>query len=772
VNDPKFPFGKRAASHPTSASAPARPALDVAGLVAELLPHKEELLSAIIDRIPVMITIYEPNTKVLHLNAEFERIVGWTNAEAAGVSLMEACYPDPIYRHQVAKFMEECSERWMDIRMRTRYGHDIETTWANIRLSDGIQVGIGIDITDRKRADHAVRESEARLQTLADAVPAMVWSCDPEGRAVYMNRRWYEYTGQSAEASVGFTWVDTVHCDDVARVLAQWQHSRDTGEPYETELRYRRSDGNYRWHHVRALPAFDAEGRIERWYGCSVDVHDIKVAAEVIAAGERRFAAAFRLNPVPMGILTLDGRYLEVNDAMAAHSGYSRDEIVGKTTADLKFFVDPDERADYYRILEQEGRVHGFATRLRVASGEVRDCVLSAERIELEGQDCILAVRIDVTERMAAEQRLREADRRKDEFLAMLAHELRNPLAPIRNAAELLRRLDPIAPQARNAVDLIARQAGHMARLVDDLLDVSRVTQGKVTLVSAPVELAATIHAAVELARPLIDVRHHALTLTLPHAPLYVEGDPARLAQIVGNLLNNAAKYTEDGGKIALRLARQGNLACVSVEDNGIGIAPDLLPHVFDLFTQADRSLDRAQGGLGIGLSLVKSLVELHGGSVMATSAGVGRGSTFTVCLPLSSAPPHEQAAAQMSTLAAPRRLLVVDDNVDAAQSIAMLLELQGHTVRTAYDGYSALRMLSDFKPHGVLLDIGLPGMDGFEVARRMRALNEGKSVTLIALTGYGQDEHRRRSREVGFDHHLVKPVEPDALLTLIGSLP
>ncbi len=381
----------------------------------------------------------------------------------------------------------------------------------------------------------------------------------------------------------------------------------------------------------------------------------------------------------------------------------------------------------------------------------------------------------DITERVQAETALREADRRKDEFLAMLAHELRNPLAPIRNAAQVLRLVGPSDTHQRWAREVIERQTQHLTRLVDDLLDVSRITQGKVKLTREPLDLSEIIHRAVEASRPLIDARRHQLTVTTPPEPVRLEGDLTRLVQVVGNLLNNAAKYTDEGGQIQIEAAGEGAEAVIRVRDNGMGLPADLLPHVFDLFTQADRTLDRSQGGLGIGLTLVRQLVELQGGRVEARSAGFGQGSEFTVRLP-ATAPavsPDTEAVAGESASSASRalKILVVEDNVDSAEMMSFLLKLGGHEVRTAHDGLEALEAARTFEPQAVLCDIGLPGMNGYEVAERLRQQPAFQQTPLIALTGYGEEEARRRSKEAGFDYHLVKPVEPDALDALLDSL-
>ena len=386
----------------------------------------------------------------------------------------------------------------------------------------------------------------------------------------------------------------------------------------------------------------------------------------------------------------------------------------------------------------------------------------------------------DVTERKRMEDNLRrlasdlsEADRRKNEFLAMLAHELRNPLAPISNAARALRLGGGDENALRSASEMLERQVGQMARLVDDLLDMSRITRGKIELRRERVELSYVVNQAVEVARPLCKSLDHQLSVTLPPHPVYLEADATRLAQVIGNLLNNACKFTERGGHVQLIVAQDDDrTVTISVRDNGIGIEADQLARVFEMFAQVDTSLERSRGGLGIGLTLVKTLVEMHAGSVEARSEGLGRGSEFVVRLPVLKdlpAPVPQEAAA--APAAAGRRILIVDDNEDGAESLSMLLDLCGNETHQAHDGAQALEAAERLRPDVVLLDIGLPGLNGYEVCRRIRQAPWGKDMVLVALTGWGQEEDRNRSREAGFNAHVVKPVDHDELVKIIAEL-
>ncbi len=422
------------------------------------------------------------------------------------------------------------------------------------------------------------------------------------------------------------------------------------------------------------------------------------------------------------------------------------------------------ERSGYQEIIRfrrpDDGRMLWLDVR-----GKVR-CDAAGEPFAVRG------VTLDVTERIRAEEDLRDAHRRKDEFLAMLAHELRNPLAPISSAAHLLKHVRLDETRLRDTTDIIIRQIGHITGLVDDLIDVSRVTRGLISTDKQPHDMKRMIADAVEQVRPVIDARGHRLAVLLPPDGAFVLGDHKRVVQVLTNLLNNAAKYTPEGGNIVMRMEVQGADVLVSVSDDGIGIAPELLPRVFDLFTQGERSADRAQGGLGVGLAVVRSLVELHGGRVAATSHGPGTGSTFTVALPLlpGQAQVHGRAAlpSEPALPERPLRILVVDDNPDAALMLSMLLEATGYDVVTENSSLAGLLRAASDLPDVCLLDIGLPEMDGYELARRIRATPALQGVTLIAVTGYGQADDRRKAIEAGFDHHLVKPVDSAELSALL----
>jgi two-component system CheB/CheR fusion protein len=488
-----------------------------------------------------------------------------------------------------------------------------------------------------------LQASEDTFRTLADTAPGLIWRNDEEGRNVFINRYFLDFTGRTAEEILGLGWRAILHPDDADDYIAGFLDAVRGRRAYRKQVRLRRRDGQWRW--------FDSYGH---------------------------------------PLFTLDRGY-------AGHVGMA----------------------------------------------------------------------LDITDAVQAEQALKEAGQRKDEFLAMLAHELRNPLAPISNAVQILRRPDG-RRKADRLIEMVGRQVHQIVKLVDDLMEISRITSGKISLEKRPVLLADVVAAAVETSRPLIDQARHTLLLSVPAEPLTLDVDSVRLTQVLANLLNNAARYTDAGGRIELTASRDGRQAVISVRDNGIGIPPDQLPQVFDMFTQVHRMAGRGHGGLGIGLAMVRNLVRMHGGSVEAHSAGPGQGSEFVVRLPLLAEAAPEPADARPADMApqplSGRRILVVDDNRDAAESLAMLLELDGAEVSVVHDGRAALAALepacSGRCPDAVLLDLGMPGMDGVEVARRIRLDPRLAGLRIAALTGWGQESDRARTREAGFDFHLTKPAD------------
>jgi two-component system CheB/CheR fusion protein len=492
------------------------------------------------------------------------------------------------------------------------------------------------------------------------------------------------------------------------------------------------------------------------------------------------------VNHVVDGIISIDehGTVKTFNPAAERIFGYAADEAIGRNVCMLMPEPDRGRHDAYIANYLRTGHAKIIGTGREVLGrrkdGSTFPMELAVSEFHIEDRRYFTGIVRDITERKQLESELRErveelaeADRQKNEFLAMLAHELRNPLAPMRNALYLLKSPKSDEASRERAGDILDRQMQHIVRLVDDLLDVSRIVRGKIELRREIIDLAEAVSHGVETSQPVIEAMGHELLLSFPEQAVWVDGDLVRLGQVVANLLTNAAKYTSEPGTIEVTVSRDQDDAVISVRDAGIGIPPEMLPRVFDLFVQADRSLARSQGGLGIGLTLVRRLVALHAGSVTAHSEGLGRGSEFIVRLPASPAPkpraarPAPEHAAAAS--AARQRVLVVDDNVDAANSIVLILQAAGFDVRCAYDGPSALAQARDYRPDVVVLDIGLPGMSGYEVARQLRGQREFAHTPLVAVTGYGQADDRRKSRDAGFDFHMTKPVDPARLKAFIA---
>jgi PAS domain S-box-containing protein len=502
---------------------------------------------------------------------------------------------------------------------------------------------------------------------------------------------------------------------------------------------------------------------------------------------EAKWRAIFGLSPIILCITGLeDGRIREVNETFLETTGYTREEILGRTVTDLGFWLDLEQRERGMKSLQAGTPIRGVETRFRMKNGEERVTVLAADVVMVDGQACILAALTDITDRKRAEEALREsreetealvaslraADRAKDGFLAMLGHELRNPLGTITNAVAVLDKIGG-NDTSRNLVSVIGRQAGHLARLVDDLLDVARLSSGKIELRLEPLDLHELARQSLDARTRLGGARGHSVEL-LGEA-VYAEGDRTRLAQVLDNLVDNAIKYTPPGGRVTVATERSGEAAVLRVRDSGIGMAPELVPRVFDFFTQAPQTLERSHENLGLGLALVKRLVELHGGSVSASSAGVGKGSEFTITLPGASEPTPRAAGPATGVRVSGKhlacRVLVVEDSADARLGLQLLLQQSGHSVETAGDGQDGLAKLRRFRPDVALIDVGLPGMDGYELARMARSQPETRDIRLIAITGYGQAADKRRALDAGFDLHLAKPVDPLALQELLNGI-
>ena len=602
-----------------------------------------------------------------------------------------------------------------------------------------------------------------------------------DGRIRDANDAFLSTSGYTREEILGRTpielglWMDPAQREEGIRELKAGRSVRNL------ECRFRVKNGDERVTVLSAdIVVFDGEMCI---LSALTDITDRTRAEAALRESERRFMVAFHANPLPMSITSLrDQRHLEVNEAALRHSGYSREETLGRSKADMGFGMSTEQRDRMLRLLHQEGRVRDFEVSFWTRAGEERRLLVNSEVITFGGEPAVLSVSLDITERTQHEahvlargqeaealaRSLRAETRAKDEFLAMLGHELRNPLGTLSNAVAVLERLEGDETM-RHVVAIIGRQTAHLARLVDDLLDVARVTSGKVELQRRVVELRALARRCLDALAQAGRTERHEVRLEGP--TVHVHADPARVEQVVNNLLDNAVKYTPPGGRVIVTTEWTGDAAVLRVRDSGQGIRTDLLGRVFDLFVQEPQSLDRSRGGLGLGLALVKRLVELHGGTVAAWSAGAGQGSEFTVRLPAVVPPEGELVGAGGATRAtvSPRRVLVVEDSPDARQSLRLLLELAGHEVETSEDGPSGLAKLGAFRPDVALIDLGLPGMDGYAVARELRRRPDTRAIRLVAVTGYGQAEDRRRALAAGFDQHVTKPVDATMLDDLLG---
>jgi PAS domain S-box-containing protein len=771
-----------------------------------------ELLRLATEASEGMVYEWNPTTRQVSRSPELERIVGVSPAEAdPGDSWwLDRIHPDDRGAMWAAIQAALAGGEHYSAEYRVRaddgaYRH----VWDRgliVRAPDGAVsrvVGNTVDVTGRKQAELAQQASEERLRFALDAGRIGAWEWNVRSGRVSWSEGLERLHGLEPGVFDGTyeAFMALVHPDERERLVAAIQCTLETGAPYSLEFRALKGDGSLQWIATQAQLFRDAEGQPDRLVGVSRDITVEKLADLARQESEEKFRTIVEAANEGIWLLNAAARVTFVNPRMADMLGFTPEEMLGRHKQD---FVFEEDRPAVEALVERRraGISEQVDLRFRHRDGrEVWALMVARPLFGASGEfRGILDLLTDITERKQAEEALREENRRKTEFLAMLAHELRNPLAPIINAVEILRVRDAADPIARKQRDVIARNARHLARLVDDLLEVSRINEGKIALRRVRVELAEVVEQAVTSARVLIEERRHRLAVSVPPEPLVLEADPTRLVQVLVNLLNNAAKYTPEGGEISLSASREDGEAVVRVRDNGVGMNPDLQERVFDLFVQGERNLARTEGGLGVGLTLSRRLVELHGGTISARSDGPGRGSEFTVRLPTSDfgfwildlpnspdrGSERAHAAAQQpapadgplearqnpkSKIQNPKstRVLVVEDNRDAAATLADLLELWGCEARVAHDGPAALAAAAEFRPDVILLDIGLPGLDGYQVARRLRESPGLGSARLVALSGYGDLEHRRRAEAAGFHHHLTKPVEPEALRRLLA---
>jgi len=718
--------------------------------------------------------------RLLEMNAAFERQSGLDRERALGRSIRDV--------------LPHIEQSWIDTygsvalgtppRRFERYSRDLDRHFSVYCFSPvrGRFAVLFTDVTERRRAEDALRLSEERLRAVLEDAAVGIMEVDEEDRFVDVNARFCAMLGYPRDELIGKT-IHEITAPEDLELTRQLNARVHAGElrVFNYEKRYLRRDGSRLWVYVTVAVVRDGVGRFLRAIVTADDITERKRVQDALRASEARFRSVFEQAAVGIARVRFsDARWIDVNDFFFRMLGRSRDEMLRTPWPAMTHPEDVEQDlVPFRRMAAGELDTYSVEKRFIHADGHHvwAKLTLSLVRDEQGKPDYEVAIIEDIGDRKRAEdalraanENLREADRRKDEFLGMLSHELRNPLAPIRNSLYILDHAEPQGQQVRRAKEVANRQIAHLTRLVDDLLDVTRIARGKIELRRGELDVAALARRTAEDHRALMQDRHVEFAVDVPDAPVIVDGDETRLAQILGNLLHNAAKFTPEGGRVTIGVAEEQGRAVIHVRDTGAGIEPEMIETIFDPFTQGKQTLARSEGGLGLGLALVKALVALHGGDVAAYSGGRGQGTDFVVSLPL--AEPRAvgtRGAALPAGRARPRRVLVIDDNRDAADSLAQLVSMAGHRPEVAYDAFEGLAKAAEDLPDVVLCDIGLPGMDGYEFARRFRALSASHPVRLVAVSGYAQPEDVARAVEAGFDSHVAKPPDPEMIAGLLG---
>jgi PAS domain S-box-containing protein len=745
------------------------------------LRESEERFRTLASHAPVGIFRSEPNGDNVFVNESWCEMAGLTPEEARGAGWMKALHPED--RDRVAGGWTQAVEHGEHSIAEFRFLRpDGVVTWlqgnaAPLRNADGELVGyIGTiaDITQHKRAEDALRNSERMYRAIGESIDYGIWVCDEEGNNVYCSESFLQLVGLTQEEASGTGWTQVLHPDDVEQTIAAWQQCVRSGLPWDIEHRCRGVDGRWRPVLARGVPVRNDNGRITAWVGINLDISELKQVENELRESEARFRTMADNAPVLIWINGMGGCQY-VNREYLRFAGVRPEDVSGMNWVDL---LHPDDREGYVKSYMDafEARAPFEAqVRMRRADGEYRwISSTGAPRLRIDGTFLgYVGCSVDVTDIKASEAALREADRRKDDFLAMLGHELRNPLAGIVTGAQVLSMLD-LKGDACEMQGVIARQASHMSQIVDDLLDVSRIARGKLTLRHQHVNLSRLVRDAVEDYRRSHELNAAELRVSLPLGDVWAWVDPTRITQALTNIVHNSIKFSSGANDIAVELSvdPERPVAAIAVTDHGIGMTRETLDRIFEPFNQADTSLERSRGGLGLGLALAKGLVELHGGTVSADSKGLGHGSRFTVTLPCEAAPDVPSTSASTSVKKA-RRVLIIDDRRDAILPLNKMLLIEGHQVATAMDGPAGLAMARAFLPEVILCDIGLAGdMNGYDVARALRKMPEFAQVYAVAVTGYGQEDDRRQAKEAGFDFHLTKPLDQAQVLDLMTRMP
>ncbi len=731
----------------------------------------------------------DTQANVTFMNPVAEAMTGWSQQDALGRPLEEvfrvvneetrAPVPNPVREvlrtGTVVGLANDSSLVRKDNAMLA-----IEDSAAPIRDAAGNIFGCVMvfhDVTQRRRAERALRANEDRLRDSARRLQLAMsasemgdWVWDAETNLMSLSPRAAQLFTLPANAPVSRDQLRAlVPPEDGVRTRLEFDRALLEKTDYKVEFRILRANGPPVWVAARGRGVYADHGGVVGMIGLIQDITERRQTEEL----RGRLAAVVESSTDAVVSKTLDSIITTWNQGAERLFGYKAEEVIGKP---ITILIPPDHIDEEATILEhiKNGEsVSPYQTVRRRKDGTLVDVSLAISPIRDSHGRIIGAAKIarDITSHKSAEAALRETDRRKDEFLATLAHELRNPLAPIRQAALIAQSPNATEAQKRWSHEVINRQVHNMALLLDDLLDISRITRGTLALRTQTTDLATIVAAAVETARPLIDIKRHTLSVQLPTERVEFAADPMRLAQVLSNLLTNAAKYTDPDGRIHLTATSAAGYITISVTDTGIGIPPEAMGSLFGMFSQVRSSKDRSEGGLGIGLALAKGVVELHGGTIEARSAGTERGSEFIIRLPLRA---ERTGQAQPSPRPGPeralrRRVLIADDNRDAAESLAMLLQMEGHEVTVVHDGREAVTAFDKMRPDAALLDIGMPGLNGYEIARIIRRAPHGRDVTLIAVTGWGQENDKSQATEAGFNHHFTKPVEPDAITALLA---
>ncbi|MEQ8765484.1 MAG: PAS domain S-box protein [Planctomycetota bacterium] len=735
--------------------------------------------------------IYEhrvPLDESTYHSEHWAQILGYTRDELPAYDkflkwLMEQVHPsdrdelDRAYNDFVAGRTEQCS---VETRLRHRSGH-----WMWVRgVSKALErnpdntvchvLGMMIDITDIKQVEESLRESEMRFREMADGLPILVWVHDETGDQQLVNHTFCEFFGVDRQEMKGGRWQYLLHPDDVEAYAGEFFRCVREKRPFHAEARVKHAYGSWKWIESWARPRFTPAGGFKGFVGASADITDRRRIEDELRDSEERFRTLSDNIPQLAWMAQGDGWIFWYNQRWFEYTGTTLEQMKGWGWRSVHH---PDH---VDRVVEKVS--HHFATGevwedtfpIRGADGEFRWFLSRAIPIRDEEGKVVrwFGTNTDVTEQLEAERRLMDADRQKDEFLAMLGHELRNPLAAIRTASELLRQRSGTAASIAETQEILERQTTHMSKLIDGLLDVSRIICGKIKLDLGATDLGAICREVSSEVRSRIAQRDLELRIEIASEPVWVEGDRVRLWQLVDNLLSNAVKYTPDGGEVSLSLERGRGEAVLQIRDTGVGIEPELLPHVFELFRQSEQSLDRSEGGLGLGLAFVKTIVELHHGTVTAHSEGKGRGAELVVTLPTIQ-PPGQAKRQDLERSDRSRRILLIEDNRDAAVMLKFLLELAGHQVHIAANGQDGVNAARELRPDIVLCDLGLPdGMSGYDVATELQGDPATCDIHLVALSGYGRPEDKARCAEAGFDDHLTKPVDIQELEDLLAALP